>query len=179
MQQLGFIHDMMDVKVLILFVTSRVKYPVGRQQIYELCFQDDCLSYFDICTALPEMIRSGHLKQEGDSYEITPKGRETAELMEDSIAFSVRHRAETAVSAFNRKMRRSSMVRSNVVTRDSGEAAITLELLDGTGELMKMELTAPDEYQAKRLGRLFEKKADLIYDLVMTALLEDEDSLEG
>ncbi|MGN1028087.1 MAG: DUF4364 family protein, partial [Faecousia sp.] len=48
MQRLGFIHDMLDVKVLILFVMSRVAYPVNTQQIYELCYQDDCLSYFDV-----------------------------------------------------------------------------------------------------------------------------------
>ena len=34
MRRLGFIHDMMDVKVLILFVTSRVQYPVNCQEIY-------------------------------------------------------------------------------------------------------------------------------------------------
>ena len=28
MQRLGFIHDMLDVKVLILFVMSKVNYPV-------------------------------------------------------------------------------------------------------------------------------------------------------
>ena len=44
MQRLGFIHDMLDVKVLILFVMARVSYPVNIQQIYELCYQDDCLS---------------------------------------------------------------------------------------------------------------------------------------
>ena len=75
MQRLGFIHDMMDVKVLILFVMARVNYPVNMQQIYELCYQDDCLSYFDVCTAIPEMVKSGHLKQvENDCYEITDKG---------------------------------------------------------------------------------------------------------
>ena len=36
MQRLGFIHDMLDVKVLILFVMSKVSYPVNVQQIYEL-----------------------------------------------------------------------------------------------------------------------------------------------
>ena len=36
MQRLGFIHDMLDVKVLILFVMSRVSYPVTCQQVYEL-----------------------------------------------------------------------------------------------------------------------------------------------
>ena len=63
MQRLGFIHDMLDVKVLVLFVMARVSYPVNIQQIYELCYQDDCLSYFDVCTAVPEMVTSGHLKE--------------------------------------------------------------------------------------------------------------------
>ena len=29
MQRLGFIHDMLDVKVLILFVMARMNYPVS------------------------------------------------------------------------------------------------------------------------------------------------------
>ena len=80
MQRLGFIHDMLDVKVLILFVMSKVNYPVNTQEIYELCYQDECLSYFDVCTAIPEMVKSGHLQElEGETYEITPKGREVLE----------------------------------------------------------------------------------------------------
>ena len=75
MQRLGFIHDMLDVKVLILFVMARVGYPVSSNEIYELCYQDDCLSYFDVCTAIPEMVKSGHLKEaEDQKYVITEKG---------------------------------------------------------------------------------------------------------
>ena len=40
MQRLGFIHDMMDVKVLILFVAARASYPMTNQEIYELCYED-------------------------------------------------------------------------------------------------------------------------------------------
>ena len=76
MQRLGFIHDMMDVKVLVLFVAARSSYPMTTQEIYELCYQDECLSYFDICTAVPEMVASGHLQEAGEErYEITEKGR--------------------------------------------------------------------------------------------------------
>ena len=61
MQRLGFIHDIMDVKMLILFVTARAKYPMTILDIYEVCYQDESLSYFDVCTAIPEMVTSGHL----------------------------------------------------------------------------------------------------------------------
>ena len=91
MQRLGFIHDMMDVKVLILYVMARVNYPVTVQQIYELCYQDECLSYFDVCTAVPELVKSTHLVQvDGDCYQITEKGRADGSLTADSIAYTVK-----------------------------------------------------------------------------------------
>ena len=180
MQRLGFIHDMMDVKVLILFVMARVGYPVNVQQIYELCFQDDCLSYFDVCTALPEMVESGHLKKaEDECYVITDKGRETAKLVEDSIAFSVRQKAENAVDRFNRKVRRSSFVRTKVTPRETGDFSVVMSLDDEMGNLMTLELVAPDQRQANRLSRLMEKKAEAVYNLTMTELLDDEEEIDG
>lgn len=179
MQRLGFIHDMMDVKVLILFVAARSSYPMTCQEIYELCYQDDCLSYFDVCTAIPEMVTSGHLKAlEEDRYEITEKGRQDGALTEDSIAFTVKQRAENAVSKFNRQLRRSSFVKTQVLPREGGEYSVIMALDDESGNLMTLELVAPDQRQAVRLSKLFEKKAEVIYSLTMAELLDDEDSLE-
>ena len=179
MQRLGFIHDMMDVKVLVLFVTARSSYPMTVQEIYELCYQDDCLSYFDVLQAIPEMVASGHLRQaEEEKYEITDKGRETAALTEDSIAFTVKQRAENAVARFNRQIRRSSFVKSQIVPRENGDFSVIMSLNDEMGNLMTMELFAPNQRQAVRLGRLFEKKAEELYNLTMTHLLDDEEELE-
>ena len=179
MKRLGFIHDMMDVKVLILFVTARANYPMSSQEIYELCYQDECLSYFDVCTAIPEMVASGHLKElEGGKYEITDKGREAGTLTEDSIAFTVKQRAENAVSRFNRQLRRSSFVKTQIVPRDDGEFSVIMALDDEMGNLMTLELAAPNQRQAVRLSKLFEKKAESVYTLMMTELLEGEDALD-
>ena len=72
MEHLGFIQDMMDVKVLILFVAARLKGAATVQELYELAYQDERLSYFDVCTAVPEMVQSGHLQQlPGARYRIT------------------------------------------------------------------------------------------------------------
>ena len=178
MQRLGFIHDMLDVKVLILFVMARVSYPVTSQQIYELCYQDDCLSYFDVCTAIPEMVRSGHLKELVDgNYEITEKGRADGSLTEDSIAFTVKQRADNAVARFNRQIRRSSFVKTQIIPRESGDFSVIMSLDDEMGNLMTLELMAPDQRQAVRLGKLFEKKAEAVYNLTMAELLDDEDEL--
>ena len=171
---------MMDVKVLILFVVARCGYPVTCQEIYELCYQDDCLSYFDVCTAIPEMVRSGHLKAlDDEKYEITEKGKTDGSLTEDSIAFTVKQRAENAVARFNRQMRRSSFVKTQVIPRENGDYSVVMALDDEMGNLMTLELVAPDQRQAVRLIRLFENKAEIVYNLTMAELLDEEDELDS
>ena len=179
MQRLGFIHDMMDVKVLILFVASRSHYPLSTQEIYELCYQDDCLSYFDVCTAVPEMVTSGHLEAaEEEKFVITEKGRQTTALTEDSIAFTVKQRAENAIARFNRQLRRSSFVKSQILPRENGEFSVVIGLDDELGNLMTLELAAPDQRQAVRMSRMLESKAEVIYNLTMAELMEEEENSE-
>ena len=178
MQRLGFIHDMMDVKVLILYVMARANYPMNCQEIYEVCYQDECLSYFDVCTALPEMVASGHLTETDDKYEITEKGRQDGSLTEDSIAFTVRQSAENAIIRFNCKLRRSSYVKTRILPREDGCATVMMTLDDETGNLMNLELMAPNRRQAIRLSRLFEQKAEQVYNLVIAELLSEEAQAE-
>lgn len=170
----GFVQNMMDIKSLILYVMAKVQSAVNMQQIYELCFQDDNLSYFDVCTAISEMVTTGHLQQQGDTYEITQKGRQTQELTVNEVIYSLRCRVDDAVADFNRRVRRSSRVDTAICERDTGEIAVQLLLHDPTGELMRLELIAPDRHQANRLQTALEEKSELLYDLVMTALLDDE-----
>ena len=179
MQRLGFIHDMLDVKVLILFVTARANYPMSVQEIYETCYVDDCLSYFDVCTAIPEMVTSGHLREsEEGKFVITEKGREDGQTTADSIAFTVRQKAENLINRYNRQIKRSSYVKTQIIPREGGEYSVIMTLDDEVSNLMTLELVAPDQRQAVRLARLFEKKAENVYNLTMTELLDAEDELD-
>ena len=172
MEQHGFIHNMMDVKVLILFVMSQALYPVDVQKLYELCYQDDCLSYFDLSTAVPQMVESGHLeKVEEDRYVITQKGRDAEEVTHDSIAYPVLQRAQQAVERFNREIRRDNLIRTEILPRESGDYSVVLGLDDEVGNLMTLELMAPTQQQARALARAFHKSAENIFQDVMTELL--------
>ena len=170
MEQHGFIQDMLDVKVLILFVMAKLSYPVSLQKIYELCYQDDKLSYFDVSVAVPQMVQSGHLEQLPDeTYRITDKGREHEEITCDAIAYPVMQRALTAVQRFNNQMQRKGL--TNVRKEESGDFIAELCLRDDAGILMRLELSAPTLSQARGLTRAYEKQADSIYQQMMTLLL--------
>ena len=61
--------------------------------------------------------------------------------------------------------------------RENGDYAVTMVLNDTVGNLMTLELMAPDQRQALRLGKLFEKKAEDVYNLIMAELLDGEDEI--
>ena len=148
---------------------------MDQQELYEVYYQDDCLSYFDVCTALPQMVESGHLELVGeDKYQITEKGRETASLTEDSIAYTVKRRAENAISRFNRQLRRGGRIKTQIVPQEDGQVAVIMSLDDEKGKLMTLELFAPDQRQGAHLSRLFEEKAESLYSLIMMDLLDEE-----
>ena len=125
------------------------------------------------------MVKSGHLQETEDGkVEITAKGREAGQLTEDSIAFTVKQRAENAVARFNRQLRRSSFVKTQIIPREGGEYSVLMALDDEVSNLMTLELVAPNMRQAVRLGKLFEKKAEMVYNLTMTELLDEEEDLD-
>lgn len=174
MQGLGFIHDMMDLKVLILFVMSKAAYPASSQQIYEMCLQDGSVSYFDVCAAIPEMVASGHLCQTQDKYVITEKGKSDGAYTQDGIAYSVRTRAETAVERFNRSIHRSTFVKTKISPCDNGEYIVRMTLDNEAGNLISVELPAPNQRQALRLEELLKDKAENIYNLALSELFEED-----
>ena len=170
----GFIQDMLDVKVLILYIMNRVMYPVDIQKIYELSYQDDKLSYFDLAQAVPQMVESEHLLElEPGLFVITEKGREACAVTEDGIAYPVMQRALAAVENFNRQVRRSGFVKTSVVPREGGDYSVHLSLCDDMSDLIRLELMAPSQKQAYRLTRAFSEKAEEVYRVVMDKLLTD------
>lgn len=168
----GFIQDMLDVKLLVLFIMSRVKYPVTLQKIYELAFQDDRLSYIDLAQAVPQMVETGHLEElEGERYIITEKGKDACTITQDAIAYPVMQRAQDAIDRFNEQTHRSSFIKTNVLRQDSGDYCVQLSLNDDVSDLLKLELMAPTQKHAVRIAKAFSENAESIYRSIMDQLL--------
>ena len=177
MQRHGFIHDILDVKILILYVMALVEKPVTAQTIYELCYQDECLSYFDVQQAVPQMVESGHLeKREDGLYVITDNGRETEEITQDSIAFPVKQRAKTAVENLNRKTQREQFLRTEIRKESNGDYTVLMGLDDLQGPLMNLELTTPTLHQARKLEAAYRRNAEAVYQSVMVGLMEETEN---
>lgn len=170
----GFIQDMLDVKILVLYIMNRVAYPVTMQKIYDLVFQDDKLSYFDLAQAIPQMVESGHIELiDTENYVITQRGREASSITEDSIAYPVMLRAQAAVEQFNRTIRRSSFVQSSVEKVEEHNYTVHMSLKDDRGDILGLQIAAPSQKFAHRLAKAFSERAEVVYRCIMDQLLTE------
>ncbi len=172
MERHGFIHDMLDVKLLILLAASHAEFPVDSETIYDLCYQDETLSYFDLKQALPQLVDSGHLAMDSRGlYTITDKGREHAAVMDDLIAVPVHKRVLDAVCAYNARRRRDELIHVDIAKQDDGEFAVSMQLDYDGGRLIRLELSAPTEKQARAFGAAFRANAEEVYQSVIMQML--------
>lgn len=169
----GFIRDMQDVKILILYVTSLLDTAEDAQTIYELCYVDNRLTYFDVYEALPQMVETGHLEvDETGRYKITEKGRDNIEVTADSVAFTIRVNASRTVEAFKESRKNQAVISTEIKELDGSYFAMA-EVHDRTGKLFGIELAAPDRRQAKKLCDVLNGNAARLYELIMQDLMEE------
>ncbi len=124
------------------------------------------------------MVETGHLEQCEGGYRITEKGKETAQITKDSLAFPVMQRANRAIERFNREVRRDSFIRTEILEQPSGDVLAVMHLDDELGNLITIEYNCPSTRQAAFLTDAFRSKADVIYQTVTELLTKKDDASE-
>ena len=169
----GFIRDKLDIKILILFVLRRIEQPLTIEELAEVAICDDGISYFDFAECLSDLVSTEHIKLDGKHYTITAKGDKNGLVTESGLPYSVRVRAERNAARMSVRKSRGEMISSSRTIRRGGGYTVTLSMSDGVDDVMLMQLYAPNEKQAQKMERAFEKRAEQIYSLLLKELDEN------
>ena len=130
----GFIHEKLDIKLLILFILSRLPAPADRGTLDELCQQcDDGVGYFDYSDCLGELIATGHVVCEDEEYAATEKGKRDGREVESSLPYSVRARALKLLAPVEERLARAAMIRAESAS-DADGCHVKLAMSDGKGD---------------------------------------------
>lgn len=174
----GFIHDKLEIKFLILYITARVIEPIPFDTVWDLAMCDEGVDYFDFAEAVAELVDTDHLTRADDRYAITEKGKRNGGICESSLPYSVRVKCDKNVARLNGQLRRDAQVRAERILRDDGTYTLRLALDDEHGNLLTLELLAATEQQANRLADQFKTHPEQVYNGVLDVLLTDFDEKE-
>ena len=173
-QQASFIHGKLEIRMLILFLMSRVISPVDLPTLTDLALCDAGVDYFSFADSVYELVESGHLKQEDLLYSITEKGLQHNAITESSLPYSVRSKAEQPLAEVNARLRRAAQIRSRLEHREDGFYNVILELDDNEGNLFSLSLLAGDEKLGKQMMERFQSAPEKVYNDLLSILLPDD-----
>ena len=172
----GFIHDKLEIKFLILYITARVIEPIPFEVVLDLTLCDDAIDYFDFSECLNDLVKTGHLTlSEEGLYAITEKGLKNSQICESSLPYSVRLRCGKNLADCNRRLRRKNQVQSSYQKRENGTYTVRFFLSDDMGSIMDLQLMATREDMARALRERFLKDPEKIYGQIMQLLLQNEE----
>ena len=172
MARFGFIHDKLDIKLLVLYIMDRVAASIDFATLTDLSLCDSGVDYFQFAEAVAELLESGHLLQDGEFYAVTDKGRRACAAGESSLSPVIRRRCNQRLAPLNQALKRKAQVRSELRPRPDGYD-VCLMMDDDQGSLFSLTLLAPSQEDGQRIADRFLRHPDRIYNGILGVLLSE------
>lgn len=173
MEDHGLIHEKLDIKILILFILQRLPDAVPPETLWELSSCDSGVGYFDYAESLAELVETDHVLKGKAGYRITEKGKRNGSIIESSIPYSVRSKAERLIAPIATAMSRDSMIKTGHRDAEGGGCIVELSMSDNKSDIITLSLLAPGEDQSIQMERRFRRDAENIYNSIVEMLLKD------
>ncbi len=177
MARFGFIHDKLDLKLLVLYILDRAAAPIDFATLTDLTMCDPGVDYFQFAEAVAELTDSGHLDQQGELYSATDKGRRACSAGESSLSPVIRQRCDRRLAPLNRALKRKAQVRAQVNAQPQG-FDVCLSMDDDKGSLFSLTLLAPTQEDARHIADRFLEHPDRVYNALLGALLPNDERSE-
>lgn len=173
MDRHGFIHEKLDIKILILYILRRLPSEVGFDQLTDFVMIDSGFDYFEYTQCLSELVDTGHIEQKDNFYKITEKGTDHCDAVESSLPYSVRCKVEDCIAPTIEKMRRDALIGTTHRVNNDGSYTMKLSLSDGVGDILKLSILTSNEEQTAAMEKHFRANAESIYHQMIGLLTPD------
>ncbi len=173
MNNFGFIHDELDIQILILYILEKLPSPIEHYKLSDLVLFDGGFTWFDYSQCLAKLIRTEHVTDENGCYQITEKGRRNVNAVGSSLPYTVRAKAGRLCAPVAAAMRRSSMIETAAEPKSDGSQIVSFRMSDGMGELIALRLAVPDEKHAEAMQKRFREHAEEIYNDIILLMTEE------
>lgn len=166
-------------KLMVLYFLNALSIELTREQITTFSGEKELIGYFDLQRAVYELEEEGMLaavpRPIGQSYCLTPKGKEALAMFEERLPLSLRTELDEHADARRETLRLQSQYSGSVERAQSNSRRVTLRAMERDGELLEIRLLLPDSVSAKQAIDAWPSHSERIYKYLLQELLQEND----
>ena len=162
-------------KLIILYMLSRVDFPLTNSQLSEFMLEKEYTTYFTLQQVLTEMTEGDLIKVESTHnrslYHLTEAGAKTLSFFENKISQEIRDDVDQYLEEKHYDLKNDTSVISDYYKESNGSYSVRCQIRDKQTSLVDITLKVASEKEAETIVTNLYTKNQEIYAILLGALL--------
>jgi predicted transcriptional regulator len=175
MNLLGSSTEIVENKLILLYFLHKTAIPVSNLQIIKIFMENRFMNYFFLQQFINDLVHLELLsatEREGKTfYEITGKGIEILNLLNEKIPIGVKKRIDSSVSEIKRKIRNETLITADYFPENENEFVVKLGIREDSFSLIEINLVVGSKKDALSICNNWKKYSRHIYPEIINSLV--------
>ena len=179
MNSLGSNREVVENKLILLYLIDRINVPVSNLQITKLILENKFMNYFLLQQYLNELYEGKFLEAESTGkkvlYKITQTGKQSLEYFSGLIPSGIKGRIDNSFSAIKKKIRNETLITADFMPESENEFIATCKVGEDNFALMEINVTVGTRNDARSICNNWKKHTQDIYAEIINVLTKIRD----
>ncbi len=162
-------------KLMILYILSRVDFPLSNAQLTAFILEKEYTNYFNIQRAISELLDDEYIAvktiRNSSLYLITDSGNETLLFFDNLISSGIKEDIENYLTQNKYELKEEISSPADYYQVKKGEFSVKLSVIERDSSIIDLTLSVPTEEEAKAICNNWSDKSSDIYGYLMSSLL--------
>lgn len=162
-------------KLMIMYMLSRVNFPLSNSQISEFMLDKQYTNYFTLQETVNSLVNDGFLtvvsSRNKTQYKLTGGGIEAINFFYTKIPPSVRNDIDSYIKTNRYELNCSAGTTADYYKNTDGEYTVHCQVKEGDTTLIELNVSVPIEQLASKMCSNWKDSSQEIYDFVMKKML--------
>lgn len=162
-------------KLMILYMLSKVNFPLSNNQISEFMLDKQYTSYFVLQEVLNALCDDGFVHvmnyRNSTQYKLTKEGSETISFFMSKISNAIRDEIDQYLKENKYDLKCEVGTTSDYYKSTTGDYIVHCQVKEGDTNLIELNISVPLEEQADSMCSKWKEASQEIYDFIIHKLM--------
>ncbi len=159
----GGLNNSQEIRILLCYMLHTAGCPMDRDQVGEIIVGGGMANYFENEEAIEDLIRMGHLVEDGATIAVTETGAQIGESLAVRVPYTLRQRSAEAALKLLKRRQIEQDNKVDISRLEDGGYAVTCTVKDGQRDLLSVTLRVSDTRQAEQVKECFLSDPTLLF----------------